>query len=144
MTSIIIALLLTAVVCLIVGAWLESQRVKQSPSKDAATSFSCPDWTTADVQHLQKFLTTPIGITFMQRLRAKEAALGLINAKEQVHTSHASGRTCGFGDALNTIMSLASDEMFQKLSGATAVQVAKTPPVGSEFDDAALIAKYSP
>lgn len=101
-------------------------------------------WTQDDVLELRKFLKHPTGLKLIERAMAMQFDRAVANSRDTFHTQHSAGVTVGISDTIAWIESLASDQLYQNLSGPTADQVGKTDTASGEQDDAALVERFSP
>jgi hypothetical protein len=106
---------------------------------------AAPVWTVEDVLNLNKFFQTSTGTKLLQRARAMEYNTAVRSCRDAFHTVHSAGVAAGVSDTIHWLESLAGDEMRQKLSEPTPVEVGNPQPTAqSEHDDAGLVEKYSP
>lgn len=85
-----------------------------------------PEWTQPDVLALRKFLqNTETGAKLVARGKALVAFTAVRACKDVMHTTHSAAQAGGMNEMLNWLLSLASDEMHQKLSQPTGDQVEK-------------------
>lgn len=83
-----------------------------------------PDWTQPDVLALRNFLTkTETGVKLIQRGKALVSFTAVRACKDVMHTTHSAAQAGGMNEMINWLLSLASDEMHQKLSQPTGEQV---------------------
>lgn len=126
-------------------------RIKHVQTNPAVSSGPIPApesalaWTVADVLNLRKFLQSDTGAKLLQRARAMEYNIAVNACRDAVHTAHSAGMAAGVSDTVQWLQSLAGEEMRQKLSEPTPVEVGKPHHTAdSEHDDAGLVARYSP
>jgi hypothetical protein len=65
-----------------------------------------PSWTALDRDTLRGILNSETGVKLVARLRATEYAVAIANAKDQFHTAHSAGRTQGYSECINHILTL--------------------------------------
>ncbi len=78
-------------------------------TKPVAVPFQPPaatDWTALDRDRLRAVLNSETGRKLIARLRGTEYAVAVANAKDQFHTQHAAGHTCGYSDCIKHLLSL--------------------------------------
>lgn len=80
--------------------------------KRAAVPFRLPaapttaQWTVLDRDNLRRFLEGDTGVKLINRLRATEYAVAVANARDEFHTQHSAGKTCGYSECIRHVLSL--------------------------------------
>lgn len=104
-------------------------------------------WTPVDRENLERFLRGDTGRKLVQRLRSFEAANAKAGAKDVLHTAHSAGRSVGYGEAIDHLISLSSscDVKQEKAIGAPGVAPADESPAQAEAREyAELLERLSP
>lgn len=102
------------------------------------------DWTPDDQKNLVNFLASPTGMTLIQRMQCVGAANARRGAQDFMHAPYSAGRTTGFFDATEWLLSQAHIEFEQRIgiSGASSdLDATSAQPLHGE---AALREHYSP
>lgn len=68
----------------------------------------CDTWSQMDRDNLSRFLASTSGRKMVQRMRSFEAVNAIAGAKDMLHTSHSAGRSMGYGEAVDHLISLSS------------------------------------
>lgn len=95
-----------------------------------------PAWTERERDQWMRFILSDTGAKMMMRLRAFEAANAIAGAKDVMHTAHSAGRSCGYSDCIQHMISLAHT------CDAKAVKVEVQPTM--EESEADLLERLSP
>lgn len=122
--------------------WLKNIFKRKQVKREKSLPVDSFDWLASDCINLRKFLLSPTGKTLISRARRMEYNRAVENARDTFHSQHSAGVTVGIADTLNWIESLASDELFQKLSLPTDAQPENNTASGD--GEAALVEKFSP
>lgn len=70
------------------------------------TTFPVASWEMADKDNFSRFIHSTTGLRLVTRLRAYEAENAKAGAKDILHTAHSAGRSVGYGDCVNHLLSL--------------------------------------
>lgn len=100
------------------------------------------EWNVDLLLSLRKFLTSDTGVVLMGKARGMEFNVAIQNAKQG--TPFAAGVTTGISEAFNWIQSLASDEMFEKLSRPSGESDGNKNTAVEDIGDPDLVERYSP
>jgi hypothetical protein len=104
---------------------------------------SAPEWTALDRDTLRSILNSETGKKLVARLRATEYAVAVANAKDQFHTQHSAGRTVGYSECINHILTLTiSCAAEQAKSAEDGGGSGEARPIEREMDE--LVQRISP
>lgn len=93
-----------------IAQWLgiKSRRQSAAPLVGLPAIPQCPAWTAHDRDWWLSVLSHERGQKLIARIRAVEYRLAVTNAKDIFHTQHSAGVVSGYGQAIESILSLAS------------------------------------
>lgn len=105
------SLVMVAVAAFFAGR--SSANTNDSSEEDVKAPIS-PDWTATERDALKGYLATVEGKKLIARLRATEYVTAVANAKDQFHTQHSAGETCGYSNCIKHLLSLSTCEIVEK------------------------------
>lgn len=109
--------------------------------KPAAVPFQLPavpvtaQWTTLDRDNLRRFLDGETGRKLIARLRATEYTVAVANARDQFHSDHAAGQTCGYSDCIKHVLSLTLSAAAPATAANDSGESGEVRPVEREIDE---------
>ena len=101
-----------------------------------------PSWTALDRDALRGILNSETGVKLVARLRATEYAVAIANAKDQFHTAHSAGRTQGYSECINHILTLTISCAGQAKPANDSGESGETLPIDREMEE--ILARLSP
>lgn len=128
--------------------WWFSKKQPQPVAKKTAIPVLflpsvAPEWTTLDISNLRQFLLTPTGQSLIKRWDAACLDVAKRANKDTITTTHSAGHSVGFNEAMQWVLSLASQQMLEKLSAPEAVKSENIQQPGT-YEDSDLLTRFSP